>query len=91
MAVEGYHDCVKRPTELEYVLINAPYGQVLDDRCQRALDRGMIWIRSEEGHDFWREFYRCERIWTLYASQRLQFYLRPQEPTPPPPEEDIWL
>lgn len=90
MAVEGYHACVKRPTELEHILINATYGQVLDDRCQRALDRGMLWIRSEEGHDFWEEFCRAERIWTLYASQRLQFYLQPNAPFQPP-EEDIWL
>lgn len=88
MAVEGYHDCVKRPAELDHVLINAIYGQVLDHRCQIALDRGMSWIISEEGHDFWKEFYRGERIWTLYASQRLQFYLKVEAP---PPEEDIWL
>jgi hypothetical protein len=85
-----YHPCVKRPTELEYLVLNAQVGDVLTHKCQQSLDRGMRWYSSEEGHNFWREFYREERAWTLYASQRLQFYLGRQEPTPPP-EEDIWL
>lgn len=88
MAVGGYHDCVKKPAELDYVLLNATLGEVLNHRCQIALDRGMMWVRSEEGHAFWMEFYREERVWTLYASQRLRFYLKVETP---PPEEDIWL
>jgi len=83
-----YHPCVKRPTELEYLVLNAQVGGVLTYRCQQALDRGMRWYSSEEGHNFWKEFYREERNWTDYAAERIRFYLNLISP---PPEEDIWL
>jgi dipeptidase len=48
----------------------------------------MRWYSSEEGHNFWKEFYREERNWTDYAAERIRFYLNLISP---PPEEDIWL
>ncbi len=82
-----HHPCVKRPAALEYLILNAQVGDVLTLKCQEALDRAMRWVSSDEGHDFWREFYRGERYWTDYAAERIRFYLNPL--SPPTPEEDI--
>lgn len=91
MAVGACHCCVKLPDHLDYLLLNAQVGEILTHRSQQALDRGMMWLKSEEGHNFWREFYREERVWTDYASDRIRFYLGPKAPPKPLPEEDIWL
>lgn len=89
-----YHPCVVRPDDLRKLLeANPVVGEVLPYETYRHLDRGMSYVRSVEGHDYWyslnpRTWGDVVRPWTEEDRKKIEVYLGGAVTLA---SEDIWI